>query len=235
MNVIVTGASGGIGYHTALHLAGAGHTVFAVARRKAQLEKLKDAANRLHGAASLHVLAGDILSDAFLDDLAREISERAGFVNILINIAGTLVNKRFEALTAGDWQDVYKTNVFAIVELVRKLLPLFQETVKNHIINISSMGGFQGSAKFPGLSAYSSSKAALAGLTECLAEEFKDRNIAVNCLCLGSVQTEMFSNAFPDYKAATTADEAGKFIAEFAVEGAKLFNGKVIPVSSSTP
>ena len=97
------------------------------------------------------------------------------------------------------------------------------------------MGGFQGSVKFKGLSAYSSSKAALVGITECLAEELKDRNIAVNCLCLGSVQTEMFSTAFPSFIASSTTLEMAAYIAEFALEGQKFFNGKIIPVSVSTP
>src|SRR5208282_5900863 len=100
------------------------------------------------------------------------------------------------------------------------------------IVNISSIGGVQGSAKFKGLSAYSSSKAALINITECLAEEFKERGIAVNCLALGSVQTEMFSAAFPSFEAALTAEEMANYISEFAVTGNKYFNGKVIPVSN---
>jgi NAD(P)-dependent dehydrogenase (short-subunit alcohol dehydrogenase family) len=97
------------------------------------------------------------------------------------------------------------------------------------------MGGFQGSAKFKGLSAYSSSKSALAGLTECLAEELKEKNIAVNCLAIGAVQTEMLNKAFPGYQAPLKANEMAAFISEFAVNGHKYFNGKIIPVSSSTP
>ncbi|MCX6275188.1 MAG: SDR family oxidoreductase [Bacteroidetes bacterium] len=235
MNFVITGASSGIGYQLALKLAIEGHTVFAIARRKALLEKLSSEILMLKPGAKIHLLAGDITSESFLDDVAKEISHKEKSINILVNNAGTLINKPFEQLTSSDWKNVYSTNVFAIVDLIRKLLPLFSKTEKNHIINISSMGGFQGSAKFKGLSAYSSSKAALAGITECLAEEFKDRNIAVNCLCMGSVQTEMFSAAFPDFKAATSSAEAAKFIAAFAIDGPALFNGKIIPVSNSTP
>ena len=235
MNCVITGASTGIGYHLALKLAIEGHIVFAIARRKALLQNLSSEILLLKPGAKIHLLAGDITSEFFLEDVAKEISQKEKSINILINNAGTLINKPFEQLTSSDWKSVYSTNVFAIVDLIRNLLPLFSKTEKNHILNISSMGGFQGSAKFKGLSAYSSSKAALAGITECLAEEFKDRNIAVNCLCMGSVQTEMFSAAFPDFKAATTSSDAAKFIAEFAIEGAKLFNGKIIPVSNSTP
>ena len=104
-----------------------------------------------------------------------------------------------------------------------------------HVVNIGSMGGVQGSVKFPGLSIYSASKAALATLTECLAAEYPDKNIYFNCLALGAVQTEMFDEAFPGYKAPLTADEAAEFITDFALNGYKYFNGKIIPVSLSIP
>jgi NAD(P)-dependent dehydrogenase (short-subunit alcohol dehydrogenase family) len=97
------------------------------------------------------------------------------------------------------------------------------------------MGGFQGAAKFPGLSAYSSSKAALAGLTECLAEELKSKNISVNCLAIGAVQTEMLAKAFPGYKAPLKPNQMAEFICNFALTGHTYFNGKIIPVASTTP
>ena len=97
------------------------------------------------------------------------------------------------------------------------------------------MGGFQGSSKFPGLSLYSASKGAVAVLTEAMAEEFKDEGISVNCLALGAVQTEMLEEAFPGYKAPLSADEMGKYIAGFALTGNRYFNGKILPVSVSTP
>ena len=144
-----------------------------------------------------------------------------------------MINKIFEELTSEDWLSVYSTNVFAPVNLIRSLLPMMK--TNSHIVNISSIGGVQGSVKFKGLSAYSSSKAALINITECLAEELKDSGIAVNCLALGSAQTEMFKAAFPSFQAALTAEEVGAYVAEFALNGNKYFSGKVIPVSNSTP
>ena len=97
------------------------------------------------------------------------------------------------------------------------------------------MGGFQGSSKYRGLSYYSAAKAALSCLSECLAEEFREDGIIVNCLALGSVQTEMLEEAFPGYKAPVSAREMAELIADFAVKGSRFFNGKIIPVAFSNP
>jgi len=129
----------------------------------------------------------------------------------------------------------FEINVFAPITLIQTLLPLLQKGKQPHVVNIGSMGGFQGSTKFKGLSAYSSSKAALACYTECLAEELRDSHISFNCLALGTVQTDMLNQAFPGYKANLSPEEAGKYIADFALTGQKFFNGKVIPVNTSTP
>ena len=105
----------------------------------------------------------------------------------------------------------------------------------SHIVNISSMGGFQGSVKFPGLSAYSTSKAALCSFTELFAEEYKDSGIKMICLCLGAVQTEMLEEAFPGFKAPHSPEEMASFIYTFATTQGDFMNGKIIPVSQSTP
>ena len=97
------------------------------------------------------------------------------------------------------------------------------------------MGGVQGSAKFAGLAAYSSSKGALITLMELLAEEYKEKGISFNALALGAVQTEMLQEAFPGYRASVSAERMGQYIAEFALSGHELYNGKVLQVSNSTP
>ena len=117
--------------------------------------------------------------------------------------------------------------------MIRDLFPLFVKD--SHIVNISSMGGYQGSAKFPGLSVYSAAKGAVAVLSECLAEEFKEQGIKVNALAIGAVQTEMLSQAFPGYMAPLQPDEMAEFIMDFALNGHRFFNGKILPVSVSTP
>lgn len=230
MNILITGASRGIGYETVKKLAAdPANTVIAVSRDAARLQKLvSDCGNN-----NVHVLPFDISSD--LDRLVVAIRAKVSSVDILINNAGALVNKPFAEITDEELHYVYNVNVFAPFRLIRSLLPLMGHHTTTHIINISSMGGFQGSAKFPGLSAYSSSKAAIAGLTECLAEEFKSNNIRVNCLALGAVQTEMLQQAFPGYEAPLNAAEMAGFVANFALTAHNYCNGKIIPVSLSTP
>ena len=151
----------------------------------------------------------------------------------LINNAGSLINKPFEESTQLDFAEMLQNNLLGHVKMIQHILPLMSPG--SHILNIGSMGGFQGSIKFAGLSAYSASKAALHTLTECLAYELESRQIKVNCLALGSAQTEMLEKAFPDYESPVMAFEMGKYIADFALSGHKFFNGKILPVAVTTP
>jgi len=154
-------------------------------------------------------------------------------IDILINNAGYLINKPFEETTLKDFQEVYSTNVFSVAMLTKKIIGFMSEF--SNVVNISSIGGVQGSIKFAGLSAYSSSKAALNILTEMLAEEYKDRKIHFNSLALGSVETKMLKKAFPDFKASTSAIEMANYIYQFSVDGYMFLNGKIVSVSSTTP
>lgn len=229
MNIVITGASRGIGYATALELVRAGHQVLALSRNEQKLKALKHAAQ----TDRLQFLAFDLSN--FEEETLLNAVKNMGGVDAVINNAGYLVKKDFSALSIEDWQMVYEVNVFGPVRLIQALTPFLKASEQAHIVNIGSMGGFQGSGKFPGLSAYSSSKGALSNLTECLAEEFKDENIKVNCLALGAVQTEMLAAAFPGYQAPMTSEEMASFMAYFVTEGHRFFNGKVLPVSGSTP
>jgi 3-oxoacyl-[acyl-carrier protein] reductase len=232
MNIIITGASRGIGYE-AVKLAALDpeNTVIAISRNSTALSRM--AAESQHG--NIHAVAFDISSPALEKDILLYIQDKVGHVDILINNAGALINKPFSSITASELHYVYNVNVFAPFLLIRALMPLMGTVRTSHVVNISSMGGFQGSAKFPGLSAYSSSKAAIAGLTECLAEEFKEKNIRMNCLALGAVQTEMLSEAFPGYKATLSASQMAEFVIDFSLKAHHYLNGKIIPVSLSTP
>jgi len=223
-NVIITGTSRGIGYELAIELANAGHQVLAISRKIPQ--KLIDNPN-------ITCLSIDISVEDEMNQIDKFIASTWNKVDILINNAGCLVNKPFLQLTQSDFERVYKVNVFGVANLIKTSLPYMQKG--SHVVSISSMGGIQGSMKFPGLAAYSSSKGALITLSELLAEEYKDQGIAFNVLALGAVNTEMLHEAFPGYQAPTLAKEMAEYITNFALTGNKYYNGKVLQVSSSTP
>jgi NAD(P)-dependent dehydrogenase (short-subunit alcohol dehydrogenase family) len=235
MNIVISGCSRGIGYHTALHLCRSGHHVVAFARDGKGLEKLESEARKGGFADHLYVTSVDITNEADVLRLKHQVNEMHAQVDVLINNAGAFQKKPFSDFTSADWRSIYEVNVFSVFRLTQLMLPLMGKNRLGHILNISSMGGVQGSVKFPGLTVYSSSKAALAGFTEVLAVELEQKNIHVNCLALGSARTEMLLSAFPEYTGGADPDRLGKWIAEFAVSGSEFFNGKIIPVSSSTP
>lgn len=231
--VVITGASKGIGFETALTLTNAGHRVVAVARSQDGLENLRETALRLSPAAKIDPFVFDIVQGDYEKEFLPFVTERLGQVDTLINNAGLLINKTFGDTSIADFSAMLEGNLLGHVLMIQHLLPLMPPD--SHIVNIGSMGGFQGSVKFPGLAAYSASKAALHALTECLAMELEDKAIKINCLALGSAQTEMLANAFPQYESPVTAHQMGAYIAQFALTGHRLFNGKVLPVAVTTP
>ena len=175
----------------------------------------------------------DITDPEQIEEVAHWVSQQWGAVDILIHNAGLLLNKPFSETTVSEFRTVYEVNVFGVAALSRALVP-FMGT-RGHVVMVSSMGGVQGSAKFPGLAAYSSSKGAVITLAELLAEEFRETGPSFNALALGAVQTEMLEAAFPGYKAPVAAAEMASFIMDFSQTGQTFFNGKVLPVSNSTP
>jgi NAD(P)-dependent dehydrogenase (short-subunit alcohol dehydrogenase family) len=234
MNIIITGASSGVGFEAALELILSGkHKVIALARSHEKLEKLLEIAHGLNPDAEIYALAFDIVHDDYTDLQQFISSNFDGRVDILINNAGVLINKSFMQLQEMDFVEMLQSNFIGHVRMIQGIVHLMPQG--SHILNIGSMGGFQGSTKFPGLSAYSASKAALHNLTECLAMELAGQEIKVNCLALGSAQTEMLEKAFPGYESPVMAFEMGKYIADFSLTGHRFFNGKILPVAASTP
>jgi short-subunit dehydrogenase len=235
MNIIITGASQGIGFELATKFAASGnHNIIAIARNEAKLNKLKDVCIRHNAQANLYTIPFDLASaDLNSTNLLQLINTYFADIDILVNNAGFLANSTLEKLSDDNLWRMIRVNFAAPAQLIRLLLPMMNRG--SHVVNISSMGGYQGSAKFPGLSIYSATKAALASLTECLAEEQKETGVAFNCLALGAVATEMLAEAFPGYKAPISASEMADFIYSFASTGHKYFNGKILPVTLSTP
>ena len=223
-NIIITGTSRGIGYELALQFAHAGHRVLALSRKIPQT---------LIENPNISCLSVDLSEETEIKKVERFLSESWTSVDILIHNAGSLVFKPFAETTQTDFETIYKVNVFGVANLTRLCLPYLQKG--SHVVTISSIGGIQGSLKFAGLAAYSSSKGAVITLSELLAEEYKEQGISFNVLALGAVQTEMLEEAFPGYQAPISASEMANYIFDFALTGNKFYNGKVLPVSSTNP
>lgn len=233
MNVIITGASSGIGFETALEFTlDSKNKVVCIARSADKLRKLLEIAKGINPDCNLLPVEFDLINDDYTA-LVPFLKQHLGSVDILINNAGALINKPFVSTTENEMAAMLESNVMTHFKMIRYTLPLMEKG--SHIVNIGSMGGFQGSVKFNGLSAYSASKAALHALTECLAVELTETGIKVNCLALGSVQTEMLEEAFPGLEGSVLAFEMGKYVADFAKNGHKFYNGKILPVAVSTP
>ena len=223
-NIIITGTSRGIGYELALQFANAGHNVLAISRKTPQT---------LIENEKITCLSVDLSIEDDLKKVEQFLEYTWKKVDVLIHNAGSLLLKPFDQISSEEFENVYRVNVFGVANLTRVCIPYLQKG--SHVVTISSMGGIQGSMKFAGLSAYSSSKGAVITLSELLAEEYKERGIAFNVLALGAVQTEMLQEAFPGYEAPLSAKEMADYIFDFALMGNKYYNGKVLQVSSSTP
>ncbi|WLD23452.1 SDR family oxidoreductase [Flavobacterium dauae] len=222
--IIITGTSRGIGAELVKQFAAEGHRVIAISRK-----------SNPEFAALTNVVykSVDLSNEEQLHQFANELKTEFKTIDVLIHNAGAIVNKPFAEITAQEFEYVYKVNVFGVAALNRAVLPFM--TNGAHVVTISSMGGIQGSLKFPGLAAYSSSKGAVITLSELLAEEYKEQGVAFNVLALGAVQTEMLQEAFPGYQAPINPQGMATYIKDFALNGNTFFNGKVLEVSSSTP
>ena len=222
-NIIITGTSSGIGFELVKIFSKKNHRVLALSRNNSKLRDLN-----LEG---VHAVDFNLNYHDYFE--INQFIKSVKKIDVLINNAGYLVNKPFSQTTLEDFNLVYSTNIISVAMLIKKTIDYMEKG--SNVLNISSIGGIQGSVKFSGLSAYSSSKGALNILTEMLAEEYKDQGIHFNALALGSVQTKMLEKAFPGFVASSSAEDMAKYIYNFSTEGYKLMNGKVISVSSTTP
>ncbi|MBV1924584.1 MAG: SDR family oxidoreductase [Flavobacteriaceae bacterium] len=224
-NIIITGTSRGIGFEMVQLFCKAGYQVLALSRNEKPISILN-----LKGCTAFSF---DITNENDIKKVSEFISDKWNKVDVLINNSGALLNKPFSETSLSAFKKVYDVNVFGVAELTKAVIPFMKKD--GHVVNVSSMGGIQGSLKFPGLSAYSSSKGALITLSELLAEEYKETGPSINVLALGAVQTEMLEEAFPGYEAPVSALEMAEYIVDFSLTGQKMYNGKILQVSSSTP
>jgi short-subunit dehydrogenase len=221
--IVITGASRGIGFELVKLAEKKEYKVYVLSRNTKNLDSTN----------FVNPISIDITDEILLSNFILELKKNDVTIDALINNAGAFLNKPFSDTTKSEFEAIYQVNLFGLASITRMLLP--QISTKGHVINISSMGGIDGSVKFPGLSAYSSSKGAVNILTELLAEEYKETGPSFNALALGAVQTEMLEEAFPGLKASLSAKKMASYVLDFAITGQKYYNGKILPVSSSTP
>jgi short-subunit dehydrogenase len=221
--IVITGASRGIGFELVKLAEKKEYKVYVLSRNTKNLDSTN----------FVNPISIDITDEILLSNFILELKKNDVTIDALINNAGAFLNKPFSDTTKSEFEAIYQVNLFGLASITRMLLP--QISTKGHVINISSMGGIDGSVKFPGLSAYSSSKGAVNILTELLAEEYKETGPSFNALALGAVQTEMLEEAFPGLKAPLSAKKMASYVLDFAITGQKYYNGKILPVSSSTP
>lgn len=223
--IIITGTSRGIGFELVQYFANKGHQVLALSRNHKPVEALQ--------LKNVTAFSFDLSEPSSFNKITDFVQSHWKHVDVLINNAGSLINKPFIETTFQEFESIYRTNVFGVSEMIKTVLPFMNKS--SHVVSISSMGGVQGSVKFPGLSAYSSSKGAVVSLTELLAEEYKETGPSFNVLALGAVQTEMLEEAFPGYQAPISALGMAQYIGNFALEGNQFYNGKLLQVANSTP
>lgn len=224
--IVIVGSSRGIGKALVdLFAKDESLNIYALSRDEEKMSK------QFSAYSNVECRTYDLTNDCVKQ--LEHIFAKVDKIDILINNAGYLVNKPFEELSHRDFERSYQVNVIGVMETVQALLPKMEHGA--HILNISSMGGFQGTVKFPGLAAYSTSKAAVVSFTEMFAEEFKNTEIKMNCLCLGAVQTEMLHEAFPGYEALISPQQMAEYVGNFALTAHQWMNGRVIPVSLTTP
>ena len=235
MTILITGASRGIGAQLAIELAKEKHKIVLLSRNEDGLNQVCRKCNELAGEKLASSMVYDLKDiENSMEDFIERLKEHTTELDCLVNNAGTLIRKPYQEIGIRESKELFDVNFFAPAMLIQATLPLLKES-KGSIVNVTSMAAVQGSSKFGGLSMYSASKGALATLTECLAEEFESEGIRVNALAFGAVQTEMLAEAFPGYDAPITANGMGKFFKWFVLEGSKYFNGKMLPVTVSTP
>jgi NAD(P)-dependent dehydrogenase (short-subunit alcohol dehydrogenase family) len=218
-NVLITGASSGIGKATALRFADAGAHVIMVARHRDKLEETAAEIERLGGRASLHT--ADIAELDEVDRLVAELLETHGHIDILVNNAGRSIRRSLELSfdRFHDFQRTMQLNYFGAIRLTMGLAPSMLEARSGHIINISSISALMPAPRF---SAYVASKSALDAWTRAAAVEFSDRNVRFTTIHMPLVRTPMIE-ATEIYKSVPLISprEAADMVAEAAIKKPK--------------
>jgi len=188
-NIVVTGATAGIGWETARRYIDAGGNVIAVARNQEKGKELERYAVSAKGSCAF--FACDFQKPDSIESLGAEILERFPRIDILINCAGIIINKTILDMTVEEWDAIFNVNVKATFLMCRAFLPGMLKARSGHIVNIGSTAAFCGANN---LHAYASTKGAVVQLTRSLAADYSERGVIVNCVCPGATNTDMMNN-----------------------------------------
>lgn len=230
---VVTGAGRGIGAATARLLAADGVRVVLASRTEPELRATADAIAGAGGRAL--VVPTDLASEAAVVALLERTLAHFGDLDVLVNNGATFRAAPVEALTAADWDAVMAVNARGTFLASREALRRFRALGHGGaIVNVASLGGLRGTQKFKGFTAYTVSKFAVVGLTECLAVEGRELGVRVNCVAPGAVDTRMLREAAPFLRTETQPDAVARtirFLCDDAESGA--VTGTVVEIDSN--
>ena len=180
-NVLVTGCSRGIGLAIAKKLIIEGYYVVGTSRSKVDLANLLGSDNCLHQAV-------DVSNEDDISSMIESLAKQDIHIHCLVNNAGITKDQLFMRMNSDDWNSVINTNLNGVFYLTKSLIKSMVKSKYGRIVNISSVAGLMGNA---GQVNYASSKAALSGFTKSLAKELASRNITVNNVCPGFIESDM--------------------------------------------
>jgi NAD(P)-dependent dehydrogenase (short-subunit alcohol dehydrogenase family) len=224
---IITGGTKGIGLSSAKLLH---HKGFDICVCSSDDKNIKAAKNEL--PETVLVLKCDVANNADVKRVFSETSKRFGSIDVLVNAAAIITNQSFESMTIADFDNVMNVNFKSCIYTIKQAFKYMHNG--GSIINLSSLGGLPGYEKFSGFSAYSISKYAVAGLTEILSVEAKEKNIRINSIAPGAVNTDMLAKAAPGLKSKTEPHDIATII-EFLSDESKSghISGAVIPLNTN--
>jgi 3-oxoacyl-[acyl-carrier protein] reductase len=232
---IITGASRGIGLSIAKKLAEKEISLILISRNE---DKLKEIVKELKNSDKHLVYGVDVSDFKAVGDVLKDIIEKKGQVDFLINNAGITKDTLLLRMREEDWDSVISINLKGVFNFVKHTIPYMAKKRYGKIINISSIVGLMGN---PGQSNYAASKSGIIGFTKSIAKEYGGKNITANVIAPGFVETDMtkrlpesviedYKKAIPLRRFATPEDIAN--VVEFLISSSSDYiTGEVINVS----